>query len=117
MNTQGHQHPEFDFDHPVQRRKNRLRERFDKFHFKNPHVFEELHKLAVKYRAARPAKQIGISLLFEVLRWHAMIETNSDDGFKLTDNFRAFYSRELMKDPYLAGMFRVRRSAADEEVA
>jgi hypothetical protein len=116
MNTQGYQHPEFDFDHPVQRRKNRLRERFDKFHAENPHVFEELRKLAFKYRSARADKQIGISLLFEVLRWHSMLETQSDDGFKLSDNFRAFYARALMREPGLAGMFRTKRSAADEEV-
>ena len=45
-----------------------------------------------------------------------MLETQSDDGFKLSDNFRAFYARALMREPGLAGMFRTKRSAADEEV-
>jgi hypothetical protein len=116
MNTQQCPHPEFDFDPPLQRKKNRLREQFEKFHSENPHVFDGLHKLAVQYRAARPDKKIGISLLFEVLRWHTMLETKSDDGLKLNNNLRSFYSRELMKDPRLAGMFRLKFSAADEEV-
>jgi hypothetical protein len=111
------EHPEFDFAPPVVRKPNRLRERFEKFHAENPHVYDELHRLATQYRSARGDKQIGISLLFEVLRWHTMLQTDSDDGFKLSDNYRAFYSRLLMeRDPLLAGMFRTKRSLADEKV-
>ena len=116
MNTEL-EHPEFDFSPPVKRAPNKLRERFEKFHAANPHVYAELHKLATQYRSARGDRQIGISLLFEVLRWHTMLQTDSDDGFKLSDNYRAFYSRLLMEsDASLAGLFRTKRSCADDKV-
>jgi len=109
-------HPEFDFSPRDTRKPNRLRERFEKFHAENPQVYEELHRLASQYRAARGDKKIGISLLFEVLRWHSMLKTDSDDGFKLCNTYRAFYSRLMMeRDPSLAGLFRLKPSLADQK--
>ncbi|MGR8921988.1 MAG: hypothetical protein ACU85V_20420 [Gammaproteobacteria bacterium] len=83
-----------------------IRERFEKFHAENPHVFEALRRRALraKARGYRP----GIGCLFEVLRWqHGM--TTQGDEFKLNNNFRSHYARLLMeREPELEGFFETR---------
>jgi hypothetical protein len=50
------------------------------------------------------------------LRWETAIDTRSDDGFKINNNFRAFYSRLFEEDfPQHRGRFRMRASAADRK--
>lgn len=115
MNTEQN-HPEFNFDPPVKRQKSKLREKFEKFHAENPRIYEELHDLALRYRESRGYKRIGISLLFEVARWHSILKTQGEDDFKLPNGWKPFYSRLLMLDPNLAGLFVTAKSAADEEV-
>ena len=101
-----------------------LRERFDRFHRANPHVFERLRAMALEQRAAvaartpkdKPVPSLGsMAQLFEVLRYQASLTTAGDD-FKLNNSFRAFYVRELeRRSPTLLGWFRKRASAADEK--
>jgi len=84
-----------------------LRDRFAAFHQANPHVFDNLARLALDLKA-RGASRVGIGMLFEVLRWQYALRTSGDD-YRLNNNHRAFYARKLMADvPDLAGMFEVR---------
>lgn len=84
---------------------------FEQFHFENPKVYTELVVLA------RTAKQkgynrIGIRMLWEVIRWNHMIQTNPDpEGteFKLNDHYHSRYARLVMdKEPDLVGIFELR---------
>ncbi len=86
-----------------------------KFHAENPHVYEHLHRLALKMAGVRWV--LSISLIWEVMRWELMFTThgekmvNPDTGepFKLNNNHRAYYARLLMdSDPRLADRFRIR---------
>jgi len=53
--------------------------------------------------------KLGIGQLFEVLRWNRLIRTNAQD-FKLNNNLRAYYSREMMRnEPDLVGLFDTRK--------
>ena len=83
-------------------------ERFWKFHTDNPHVYAELVRLAnvLKYRGH---KKIGIAMLFEQLRWQYAMTTSDMSGYKLNNNYRAYYSRLIMEtEPELAGFFETR---------
>jgi len=100
----------FDWD---QFPKSSMTRRFKKFHAENPHVFQELLRMAREARALG-RDHYGINGLFEVVRWHTMIET-SDPAFKINNNYAPYYARLIMKtDPSLVGFFRTRTSRADE---
>jgi hypothetical protein len=79
---------------------------FDRFHAANPHVYDELKKLAMRARRAG-ANRIGVKMLFEVLRWRHTLRTHGDD-FKLNNNFHSRYARLLMNEPGLEGCFETR---------
>jgi hypothetical protein len=80
---------------------------FKKFHEENPHVYEGL--LALTRQAYdRGRSRIGIKMLFEVLRWNRMIQTN-ETQFKLNNNYHALYARLIMDlNPELEGIFETR---------
>ena len=88
---------------------------FWEFHGDNPHVYEELRKLARGLRK-RGHTRLGIGMLFEVLRWRHLMRTTSDaDGFKLNNNYRSYYARLLMaRERELDGLFQLRVLGAPE---
>lgn len=92
-----------------------IAEAFAVFHGANPHVFRNLHKLALAWHAKHPAEKVGIKHLYEVLRWE--YETRTDrpsNEAKLNNNFTAYYARLLMaKEPNLRGVFEIRAQNPD----
>lgn len=94
-------------------RENELIEAFETFHADNPHVYDELREL-VQIIVARNIRRISIRMLWEVMRWNFLVQTITDDGYKLNDHHCAFYARMLMeRGDAPAGMFSLRGSAAD----
>ena len=88
-------------------------DRFRAFHEANPHIYDNLRRLALDL-VANGRSHYGIGSLFEVLRWHYELSTDSD--FKLNNNYRACYARLLMQEePRLSGFFRCRKRKAGEE--
>jgi hypothetical protein len=91
-----------------------LAERFDAFHADNPHVYDTLVRLAREWLDVTGLPRLGIKMLFERARWEIAIATQATD-FKLNNDYTAFYARLLMaREPDLAGLFELRRSAADQ---
>lgn len=86
-----------------------LEQRFDAFHAANPHVYQELRRLALQL-TRHGHRRIGIGMIYEVLRWQYILSTkDTDNDFKLNNNYRAFYARLLMDtEPELAGVFETR---------
>ena len=86
------------------------------FHHENPHVYRKLVHLALQLKR-RGWKHYGIGALFEVVRFHHALET-TDPNFKLNHNYRALYSRLIMKEhEFLLGDFfeiRVRKCEKSE---
>lgn len=88
-----------------------LEERFEEFHDKNPHVYVALVKLA-RQLMARGHKKIGIAMLWEVLRWQSMLQTEGDP-FKLNNDYKSRYARLIMAiEPDLEGVFDLRELKA-----
>jgi hypothetical protein len=86
---------------------------FRVFHRDNPHVYDELRRMALDLRA-RGRRQYGIAGLWEVLRWRWSMQTDTQEEYKLRNAFRAYYARLLMhEEPQLEGFFDTARSAAD----
>jgi hypothetical protein len=81
---------------------------FIKFHADNPWVYDRLRGMALQLkRSGRDS--YGIAALFEVLRYEYALQTVSNDGLKLNNNYRALYSRQLaQQNPELSEFFRMR---------
>ncbi len=84
-----------------------IQDNFEDFHANNPHIYNEIVKMARQWKKVGK-KQLGIGMVFEVLRWNTAIITMSQD-FKLNNNYRSRYVR-LIEDQEsdLVGIFRTR---------
>jgi hypothetical protein len=92
----------------------RLEREFRAFHAENPHVYEDLVDLAWEVKG-RGSRHYGIAALFEVLRWKKLMKTFGGQ-FKLNNNYRAYYAREIMENERgLFGFFETRHVRGDEE--
>jgi len=109
---------QFDFDFsPIEEEIfDDLQSRFIRFNHNNPHIYRNLVTLARQFRQKRPDGVTGIGMLYEVLRWNYYMNVDTTEEYKLSNDFRAAYSRLIMKqEPDLAGVFKVRNSAFDEQ--
>lgn len=90
--------------------RSKARKEFIAFHRANPHVYDELVRLARDLKD-RGHTKIGIGMLFEVLRWQRMMHTSDPhSSFKLNNNYRSRYARRIMRrEEDLAGFFEIRR--------
>lgn len=85
-------------------------ETFRAFHEQNPHVYAQLVAMCRQARAAGHQK-VGIGMLWEVLRWQRMFQTNhSVEDYKLNNNHRSHYARLILeREPDLEGIFEIRQ--------
>ena len=89
---------------------------FEKYDAENPHVWKLFERFT--FEAIDSGRRyFSISLITERIRWELYITTKSDDGFKINNNHRAFYSRKFMeRHPQWSGLFRTRQSVADDKL-
>ena len=82
---------------------------FAQFHAANPRVYELFTTYARQVKAAGHAHYSADAILHRI-RWHIAIETVSDDGWKINNNFSSRYARTLMADlpGEFAGFFELR---------
>jgi hypothetical protein len=84
---------------------------FVRFHDANPHVFDELVRLARQWAIEHPGRLQSIELLFAKLRCESDVRTTGD-SYKLNKHYQAYYSRLIMEsEPSIA--FETRRAIAD----
>jgi hypothetical protein len=106
---------EFNFEPINEVKGDSIPERFKRFHAANPHVYDALVNLARQFRDRRGESKIGIGMLYEVLRWNYYMTTDSEDDYKLSNDFRACYARKIMSENAdLKGIFQTKQSIADE---
>ena len=84
------------------------REKFLEFHYKNPMVWKEFEKFALKgisVAKRRGLKYISADMIAHRVRWETTIETVGND-FKLNNNFVSHYSQLFQnKHPELSKFF------------
>jgi hypothetical protein len=82
--------------------------KFEAFHAENPWVYDRLRTLALAMRRSG-ITHYGIGGLYETLRYEASLAARDADGFKLNNNYRALYARELARnEPELETFFKFR---------
>ena len=94
--------------------KKTLQQKFEEFHAVNPHVYEQLLRLARRLKE-KGRKLTGIGILFEVLRWDYYMTTDDPNSeYKLNNNLRSRYARFIMdQNPDLKGVFNTRALTAE----
>lgn len=87
--------------------------RAEEFHRRNPEVMRRLDQLAIAaVNAGR--RRLSINELFEVVRYEHGLRHG--DQFRMNNNYRAWYSRQLMaRNPRLDGLFQLRGDNDAEE--
>lgn len=90
-------------------RKLTIAERFAIFHAANPHVFENLRRLAIGL-IRRGRTHYSVDALFHILRFHYDIGTvDPTADFKLSNDYTSRYARLLIEQaPELADFFDLR---------
>jgi hypothetical protein len=93
--------------------------KFEDFHAENPWVYDRLRVLALAMRRSG-VENYGIGGLYETLRYEASLSARDAEGFKLNNNYRALYARELARnEPELQDFFkfRLRKARGTQHVA
>lgn len=81
---------------------------FVAFHHRNPEVYDTLLVLANRWQEAGHDR-VGISMLWEIVRWERGLSCEDGSTFRLNNNYRSRYARLLMANhPHLAGFFETR---------
>lgn len=81
----------------------------------NPWIWEDFQRLALG-RMALGFQHYSARDLFSVLRWHREGPPDDGSGFKINNNWAAYYARKFhILHPEHAGFFRNRPSKADFE--
>lgn len=90
-----------------------IQQRFEEFHQNNPNIYKLIMQFVQEARR-RGFRHYSIKGIFERVRWHMNIETNSQEEFKLNNNYTSRYVRMIEQNhPELAGFFRTRELTAD----
>jgi hypothetical protein len=98
---------------PFIKKRETIEQRFNRYHKNNPEVYNALVALARDFRQ-KSHRKIGIKMLFEVLRWNYYLTINTDEEYKLSNDFTAHYARIIMmQEPDLKDAFNLRLSKAD----
>ena len=93
-----------------------LENRFADFHRKNPHVYEELERIALAQLGdgSRPVR-IGVGAIAEQLRYDPRLKTRSAD-FKINNSYRAFFARLLVHyQPQLSKAIELREQLSKQK--
>jgi hypothetical protein len=57
---------------------------------------------------------MGIAMIYELLRWNYYMNVDSEEEYKLSNDFRACYARLVMdREPDLQDAFTIRCSVVD----
>jgi len=83
-------------------------QRFERFHQRNPHVYEAIVRLAysAKHNGAR---RWSIDAIFHILRADYMFRTRGDT-YKLNNDYTSYYSRLItQQEPTLRDFFEQRQ--------
>lgn len=88
--------------------------RWVEFHHDNPGVWSLFKHFSVKAKEEYGAAKCSARLIAEQIRWQALIETKSEDGYKLNNIYIPYYSRLLMlTDLRFDGFFSRRDKSFD----
>jgi hypothetical protein len=89
--------------------KETIQDRFEEFDREHPEVYRFLLEKS-RLALSKGRKQFSIKSLWESARWFFEFEHDSEEEFKLNNNYHSRYARKLMaENPDLAGFFETRQ--------
>lgn len=95
------------------KRNKKIIDDFEKFHRDNPIIYELFKKFTFML-IERGFQHHSSDAVLHRIRWHTNVETYDRTGYKINDNYTAFYARLFEEDfPQHEGFFRKRTSVAD----
>lgn len=90
---------------------------FAEHHQAHPEIYDELLRLARRWKAAGHT-HCSINMLFEIVRYESGLVQRTGDGPALNNNLRSRYARLLMwNEPDLAGLFETRSLRSSVEAS
>ena len=90
----------------------KLQQRFQDYHYRNPHVFKLFRRFA-EYAMKEGRKHFGAKAIMERVRWEVNIETSDPEEFKINNNYTSRYVRLLEAvDAKFKGFFSKRELRA-----
>ena len=94
--------------------KRTIREGFNDFNKKNPHVYEHFEKQALK-AIEKGRTKISAKLIINWIRWNEFLRS-TDKSFKINDAYQSYYARYFIdKHPEHAGVFELRKLRNEQE--
>lgn len=91
-----------------------LLQKFEAYDKENPEIWEAFVKFTLEAEAAG-RKRVGAKMIYERIRWFTQIEAKT--GFKLNNNYTAYYARKFQKVyPELKGIFETRKLSISREI-
>ena len=89
-------------------------QKFVEYHRQNPQIYETFKRIA-NQAIRKGHKNLSAEFIFNVIRWETPVTAEATDGFKVNNNYKAFYSRLFMVEhPQYEDFFRTRKSNADD---
>ena len=89
-------------------------DQFEVYAAENPKVYPLFEKFTLE-AIGSGRMHLGAKMIWERMRWYADVETRGNDGYKLNNNYTAFYARKFMElHPEYQGFFSCRDAVADE---
>lgn len=90
---------------------------FATHHAQHPEIYDELLRLARRWKAAGHTR-CSINMLFEIVRYESGLAHSDGDGPALNNSLRSRYARLLMwNEPDLVGLFETRSLRSSVEAS
>jgi hypothetical protein len=91
-----------------------IREGFNKFISKNPHIYKSFEEQA--FRAIKKGRtKISSDLIINYIRWEQFIES-SDEHFKINNSYSAYIARFfIQQNPEYKDLFNFRKLRNEED--
>ena len=91
-----------------------IREGFNDFHKKNPHIFKVFEEQALT-AINKGRKKISSKLIINWIRWNEFLRS-SDQNFKINDAYQSYYARYFVEIyPQYIDVFEFRKLRNEED--
>lgn len=91
-----------------------LEQDFDQFDAENPEVWNLFVRFALELIKAGRTR-LSASLVIERIRWETAVATRSENGFKINNNYTAYYARKFNENfPDCGASFALRQTKGQE---
>lgn len=89
---------------------------FFKFHQERPELYDEIKSIAHRIMQ-KTNRSVSFSMIYETARFEVFIRDTNEEVFKMNNNYRAAYSRMLLREfPMYHGRIELRSSIFDDYI-